>query len=836
MSMIRQFKGILKFLPLWGVMVLLLGHLTVLHAQIVSSENNFLAPPADQTIALQEGLTKTWKIGNEEYKITLSGWNLVGNDMVAVEDDAFRLTATPQHDSVQVCQVITFDPPLKMPILLSAKCRSQSERINDQCSLFLDVFYDDETPLWGMSTSFPAGHYDFRHGERGFIPAKPIRSIQTFLLFRKSEGTVWFKDLFVGPLPLNPLRFQAIGGLFGPGSLAAFAKPRMMEPGIAGSLTVHDTTGTLLLTQEKSPHHLTIPPGKTEESRIVTYHACRPSGDSAVAAELVDTTPCDNGRGYCVWTTTSMERVFPYSLPRVQSDDATQVDRNTDNLVAEKSELRKRLISPTASLELAKNEYESFQIALLAPNDLKNVSIAFTDLVAENDSTCRIKREHLDWKQVGFVRTDGMTPHPKETEAIPGWCPDPLLPVEQFDVPAGQTQPVWITLFAPPGTRPGRYHGMVSVTPQNSTKTDIPISVTVWDFELPSEGHLKNAFALMDGFLESVYNMRPTTTELRRRYGDFLLQHRLTPEGDISRTRLPVLEDLEYYRGRGLGAFNILNMVKDRGSATWVCNSPPEFYTPEVKKEMFEKLKPYIEELRKRDLSKQAYIYTFDERGEEYIEIMTDFFGMIKEHFPEVSTLTTSRITAEPLGMKPFHTDWMCPLTPAYHLDETEKARAEGMQVWSYICCGPHHPYANIMCRFPLIESRVLPWQAYQQKMDGLLYWGVNIWQKKHNIPIDPKQGPFLDWSIESFDTIPIYGDGILIYAGINEQPIGSIRLANLRDGFEDYEYLHLIGERDSTAAGRQCCLPVTASLTEFTRNPNALYSQRRIIAEKLAQ
>ena len=810
------------------------GRSPELEAQILQDERNFLATPPGQRIALHDGFAKTVKIGNEEYKITLSGWNLAGNDGVTTENGTFRLEATSVRESVYACQTITFDPPLKMPILLSSKCRSRTIRVHEQCSLFLDVFYDDQTTLWGMSASFPVGDYDFRLGEHAFIPEKPIRSIQTFLLLRQSEGTVWFDEIFVGPLPLTPVRLQAIGGLFGPGSVAAFAKPRMFEPDLSGSLSLHESDGTLMASLVKTPSSLFTPADGTRQPRIVTYNVSRRGGESVAATERVDTNPCDGGRGYCVWTTTSMERIFPYSLPRLKSDDATGIPEG-NHLAEETIELRRRLESPTASLELARNEYESFQIGVLSPVDLKGTTVACSDLVSRENPDNRIDRKHVDWKQVGFVRADRITPHPKETEGLPGWWPDPLLPVEQFDVPAGQTQPVWITVFAPKETVPGVYHGTISLIPQNAPKTDIPLVVTVWDIELPDEGHLKNAFALMDGYLEHVYDMRPTTPELRKRYGDFMLRHRLTPEGDISRTRLPVLDELEYYRGRGLGAFNILNMVEDRGSGTWVCNSLPKVYTPEFKKAVLEKLDPYVEELRKRGLSQQAYIYTFDERGEDYAEIMADFFGMVKERFPEVSTLTTSYITKDILGMQSLHTDWMCPLTSAYHFDEAEKCREAGMQVWSYICCGPRYPYANIMCRFPLMESRVFPWQAYHQKMDGLLYWGVNIWHRANNTPIDPGRGPFLEWSVESFDSIPIYGDGILIYAGTDGQPIGSIRLANLRDGFEDYEYLHLLGEKKgSTDSGREYCLPVTTSLTDFTRNPETLYRQRHEIAKEL--
>ena len=101
--------------------------------------------------------------------------------------------------------------------------------------------------------------------------------------------------------------------------------------------------------------------------------------------------------------------------------------------------------------------------------------------------------------------------------------------------------------------------------------------------------------------------------------------------------------------------------------------------------------------------------------------------------------------------------------------------------------------------------------------------------------PIDPADGPRLKWSITTGGRWPaLHGDGELLYAGTHG-PIGSIRLANIRDGLQDYEYLWLLSQRaGGIEAARAACLPVTTSLTEFTRDPAALAAQRHAIARKL--
>jgi hypothetical protein len=195
-------------------------------------------------------------------------------------------------------------------------------------------------------------------------------------------------------------------------------------------------------------------------------------------------------------------------------------------------------------------------------------------------------------------------------------------------------------------------------------------------------------------------------------------------------------------------------------------------------------------------------------------------------------------VAQDPAAMRDLNVDWNCPLTAWYQFAEAEKCRAAGRQVWAYVCLGPRYPYANWLADDPLIEARVIGWQAYQQQMDGLLYWGLNIWDRPHNDrPVDPQQGPFLDWSITTGgDYDWLHGDGRLLYAG-PDGPIGSIRLANLRDGLEDYEYLWLLSDRaGDREVGRAACRPVTGDLTSFTRDPPALYAQREAIARQIEE
>ncbi len=721
-----------------------------------------------------EGLEKVGDAVNEngsfqqvpELGISRTGW--VSGSLKAMTDDqsvhsgkrsiSFESNDTQKRGSV--CQTIRFDQPVNVPFRFGGWSRAQKVNQEEEYSIYLDIFYDDGTNLWGQIAGFSPGQHDWEFSESWLLPTKPIKEIQFFILFRKCSGKVWFDDIFIEKAPdrFNP--------------------------------------------------HLQQNCYKKQLAQM---------------KDVLSDSP------YFLWTETSMRRIFLDSLPQLPDD---------------KTKWKKCLADPTASIQLARNEYESFQVAINSPGDLNKIKFTFTDLINTSDASKIISKKNIEWQQIGFIMADKLHYNPQYTEHLPDWYPDALLPVSFGKTLAGKTCPFWITVYAPKGTAPGHYRGTLQITPENAPARSIDLNVRVWDIELSNECHLKTAFALMNGYLEKVYKIpaakndreKAPILKIRKKYCDFLAKHRISPEGDITRTELPDIDIMEHLRSTDqLGAVSILNMVQPRGNNPWNCNSPTNFYTPEFKKATLEKLKPYIEELRKRKLLKNAYIYTFDERNEEYFNIMTEYFGMIKENFPEVATFTTAYLPQDPDLLDKLKLDWICPVSSKYNYKKAALCRERGKQVWSYICCGPGFPYANLMFRFPLIDARILGWQSYEQKYDGLLYWGVNIWSHEKCVPFDPEEKFLLDWSMMLTIGIEIYGDGNLLYANKNGDPIGSMRLAVLRDGMEDYEYFWQLGQKlNSVDQARSFCQPVFKNPRQFSLDPDTLLQQRQKIADKL--
>ena len=521
-----------------------------------------------------------------------------------------------------------------------------------------------------------------------------------------------------------------------------------------------------------------------------------------------------------VWTESSMRRVLPSSEPPPDAGAAIRLD-------------------------LARGESGSAQVLLRAAGGAVRDVRLETEGLMRADGRARLEPDSIEWHQVGFVRV-GETKHPyKRARTLPpGWYPDPLLPVSAFDLQPDFTQPVWVTVSVPRDAPPGEYAGALRIRAPGCESMSVPLRVRVHAAVLaPGAGRFRTSFDLLGGFLEQHYG-KPVPRPVYRRYGEYLLRHRLNPD-DFSRNDPPDLDDLRHFAGLGLNSFCVINLAKHRGeSIRGGLNSPPEWYTEASWSELERRVDPLIRALKAdRALRDKAYVHGFDERDiDTHGDAMRLFFGRVKDRWG-LPTLTTSHVPTDPAVLRDLRVDWLCPIFAqyvySYDYDKAERARAAGFKIWSYISLEPYAPFPNWRLDSPLMEARTIGWQAFHQKMDGFLYWGLNVWHGAHNDRIvDPARGggPLLDFSITCPDASHdwLHGDGVLLYPGA-DGPIGSMRLANIRDGLQDYELLAMLRDRSGDAeSARAAAQPVTEGLDRFTADPTTLEGARRRVLEAL--
>ncbi|MBQ2628215.1 MAG: DUF4091 domain-containing protein, partial [Kiritimatiellae bacterium] len=218
-----------------------------------------------------------------------------------------------------------------------------------------------------------------------------------------------------------------------------------------------------------------------------------------------------------------------------------------------------------------------------------------------------------------------------------------------------------------------------------------------------------------------------------------------------------------------------------------------------------------------------------DERGKEYYAGLHKLCARLKADFPSLPLLTTallyndieSRWSKFLTGGAKLDdlivTDIYCPLTTRWHNDISDYLRTQGRLVYWYTAGSPIWPYANFAgYDHPPVEGRlVLGFQTHFFRADGFLFWHVNYWNGKEQEPFDDADTFVPGWLYTG-------GDGILLYPG-KDRVFPSIRLATVRDGVQDYEWLQLAERKCGRAAVDAVSRTLIRSLTDFTRDPAEL-------------
>ena len=99
----------------------------------------------------------------------------------------------------QVSQSVTLNQKQPCPILVQASSRALnvSGEPGKGYSLYVDIYYTDDSSLYGQTFDFPTGTTEWQFGQVYIEPAKPIKLVNVYLLLRGKSGTAWFDDVAV---------------------------------------------------------------------------------------------------------------------------------------------------------------------------------------------------------------------------------------------------------------------------------------------------------------------------------------------------------------------------------------------------------------------------------------------------------------------------------------------------------------------------------------------------------------------------------------------------------------------------------------------------------------
>lgn len=126
------------------------------------------------------------------------------------------------------------------------------------------------------------------------------------------------------------------------------------------------------------------------------------------------------------------------------------------------------------------------------------------------------------------------------------------------------------------------------------------------------------------------------------------------------------------------------------------------------------------------------------------------------------------------------------------------------------------------------VRNRIFQWMAFLYNIQGELYFATDAWQK------DPWKSTY---------NFGGNGEGVLFYPGAPSRiggtvpiPIASMRLKLIRDGMEDYEYLHALSRAGEASYAQQVSRDFITNAYTFQTDPQALLDARERLGNRLHQ
>ncbi len=508
-------------------------------------------------------------------------------------------------------------------------------------------------------------------------------------------------------------------------------------------------------------------------------------------------------------------------------------------------------------LRAARNEYEPAQIAIRSSQPLRAVRIELSPLRHE-DGQSTIAEKHLRWNFVGYIPVPKNTPRSEglQIRKAPFDVPDPLLPDRTRDIPADQTQPVWITIYVPKEARPGLYQGQVAVV-AGEVRREVPIRLRVDPFVLPDQRHLwvTNWFNVDN--IAKAKQLRLWSEEFWKVlavYAQNMAEHRqnvvLVPWSFIEVVReedgrltfdfarfdrfvevfekAGVAERLEIshvgHGQKGWGSPFVLSRVEalDRKTGKHLALEPAEG--------LFALLAALEKHLADRGWLEKSMIHVADEPILTNLDTWREASAFVQKSAPKLR-----RIEAiETIDCSGFLEVWVPQLI---HFDRWRSAyeahRAHG-EFWYYICCNPHGSvYPNRFLDYPLSSVRILHWINFAEQLAGYLHWGWNFWGTDPFGPPSEQLPP---------------GDTHVVYPG-PDGPLDSLRWEIQRESLEDFEYLHLLASKTAELRTRlgskaawiqpdrtamELARTVIPSLVQWERDPGRILAVRAQLADEI--
>ncbi len=515
-----------------------------------------------------------------------------------------------------------------------------------------------------------------------------------------------------------------------------------------------------------------------------------PAVESVVEALLAtaDKAPvADNQKQNATYEDANLDLWFNHAYTKTPAEDITSTGWNT------------------YTMRMAKNEAEGVHLLLASKTGHSGLSVSVTDF--KNAANQTLKTELMYGYY--FEDVDGLT----VVDPIP-WVADG----QTFDLEAGRSYMYIIKATTAMDSPAGLYSATVTI--RDAAGKEIKTATVhayVWNFVLPEETSCKTQ---MDLSWANIYvaheQYEGDDSQLYKNYYDLLLANRVCAyslpynnayaPGDVELYADERI--LEYLNNPRVVAFNPINWKNHSYNDDTIANA-------------------YAFLSQNPEWLEKAYFYIVDEPADQAaLDRINSISVQLKEHFPGYKMMAPMHLNYslnaentedyisyvdEAINVwcyKPYfyttYAQYTYDRSLAYRMsagieanlgtfgERMEQEQAEGDELWWYVTRRPEDPEITLLMDTESIRHRILFWQQKLYNVDGFLYYLVNDWYEiGENNGLNKKYEQ--NGGADGFDC---YGNGVLVYCGEDFGVYGgveSIRLENVRDGIEDYEYLTIL-------------------------------------------
>ena len=470
---------------------------------------------------------------------------------------------------------------------------------------------------------------------------------------------------------------------------------------------------------------------------------------------------------------------------------------------------------PNVKVNLARNEAESVQLVFNGDENTVLDSIEVSPLT--NDAT-----ETFDPANVQLQFLEYQEMHNKFTaQGMSTMAGDKLLPLELPCAIKERNQVLWLTVTCPKTQKTGTYSGSISVKWHNSKSGQaiLPIQVNVWNFTLPDKPNYTAYGLLWDtprslrkATLELASKYRHTTTIF---YGGKTEFKKVYKDGEFSNTDE---FELAKYAMEKLNYKFIPIPYFFMGAWNWRPDKKVYFNdlmidSPDFDPQVREYVTACVKQFKKYGIEKNLNAYMWDEVTKPMYEAVAKTTRICKEISPDIRILTVGAPDAGVLKNSDITvagdpSNWWGPIAKK----RIEEASQAGKEVWIYL-------NGSISPVLPFMSTRIITWRCWGMGLTGFLYWTMDYQWK----------GNFSD-----------HGLNWKFYPPVKEgEPVPSVRLAVMRDGIDDYDYLALAKKQLTSEQWHQVetmIVPFASPDDEPNIEPVSLVKTRNALGELLSR